>query len=165
VRRHVRGVGLGILLVGVLALVWAALLLPSMFRARLESSPIDGVRSFERSMGILASARNRKGQTPGRWIMVPRSDVTAPVGRRGRILRRRRQNFERLVAAAAVTLIAGFIPHLHWLWFVHLAFDGALGIYVSRLLRYKREELERREKVETIPSALEEPTQQSVSSL
>ena len=158
-----RGVRLGILLVGVLALVWAALLLPSMVRTRLESSPIDGVRSFERSMGILASARNRKGQTPGRWIMVPRSEVTAPVGRRGRIIRRRRQNFERLLAAAVITLLAGFIPHLHWMWFVHLAVDGALGIYVTRLLRYKREEQERREKVETLP--LEEPPAQNVSSL
>jgi hypothetical protein len=159
----VRGAGLGILLVGVLALVWAALLLPSMFRARLESSPIDGVRSFERSMGILASARTRKGQTPGRWIMVPRSDVTAPVGRRGRIIRRRRQTFERLVAAAVVTLVAGFVPHLHWMWFVHLAVDGALGIYVTRLLRYKREELERRDKVEVLPA--EEHPAQNVSSL
>lgn len=95
--------------------------------------------------------------------MVPRSDVTAPVGRRGRIIRRRRQTFERLVAAAAVTLIAGFIPHLRWMWFVHLAVDGALGIYVSRLLRYKREEQERRDKVEVLPA--EEPPAQNVSSL
>jgi hypothetical protein len=134
-----------------------------MVRTRLESSPIDGVRSFERSMGILASARKGKGQTPGRWIMVPRSDVTAPVGRRSRIIRRRRQNFQRLLVAAGVTLIAGFIPHLHWVWFVHLAIDGALGFYVSRLLRYKREERERREKVETLPA--EAPPAQNVSSL
>ena len=162
-RRHVKGVRLGIVLVGVLALVWAALLLPSMVRTRIESSPANGVRSFERSMGVLASARNRKGQTPGRWIMVPRSDVTAPVGRRSRIIRRRRQNFERLLAAAVITLLLGFVPQLRWMWFVHLAVDGALGIYVSRLLRYKREEQERREKVATLPA--EEPPTSHVSSL
>ena len=131
-----------------LAAVWAAVLLPSMFRAKLESSPIDGVRSFERSMGILANTR--KAERPGRWIMVPRSDVTAPVRRRSRVIRRRRQMFERLLAAAAITLIAGFVPALRWMWFVHLAVDGVLGIYVTRLLRYKRAEQERSEKVTDI---------------
>ncbi len=91
--------------------------------------------------------------------MVPRSDVTAPVGRRGRIIRRRRQNFERLVAAAAITLLAGFIPNLRWMWFVHVAVDGVLGMYVTRLLRYKREEMERREKVSELPTETEQPTQ------
>ena len=82
--------------------------------------------------------------------MVPRSDVTAPVGRRSRIIRRRRQYFERLVAAAVITLLLGFVPHLRWIWFVQLGVDAALGFYVTRLLRYKREELERREKVEPL---------------
>ena len=79
--------------------------------------------------------------------MVPRSDVTAPVRRRSRVVRRRRQLFERLLALAGVTFIAGFVPGLHWIWFVFLASLGALGIYVTRLLRYKREEQERVEKV------------------
>jgi hypothetical protein len=134
----------------VLALVWAAVLLPSMFRARLESSPIDGVRSFERSMGILANTRNRKAERPGRWIMVPRSEVTQPVRRRGRVIRRRRQMFERLLAFTGITFIVGFLPGLHWVWFVFLASLGALGIYITRLLRYKRDEQERAEKVTDI---------------
>jgi hypothetical protein len=133
-----------------LAAVWAAVLLPSMFRAKLESSPIDGVRSFERSMGILANTRKGKAERPGRWIMVPRSDVTAPVRRRSRVIRRRRQMFERLLAAAAITFLAGFIPQLRWMWFVHLAVDGVIGIYVTRLLGYKRAEHERTEKVTDI---------------
>jgi type III secretory pathway component EscV len=110
-------------------------------------------------MGVLASARNRKGQTPGRWIMVPRSEVTTTVGRRSRIIRRRRQNFERLLAASAITLLAGFIPHLRWIWFVHLAVDGVFGMYISRLLRYKREEQERKEKVAELPTETVEPAQ------
>lgn len=98
--------------------------------------------------------------------MVPRSDVTAPpVARRSRVIRRRRQNFERLLATAAITLLAGFIPHLRWMWFVHLAVDGVIGMYVSRLLRYKREETERREKVTALPAeSVDEPTA-NVSSL
>ena len=135
-----------------------------MFRARFESSPIDGVRSFERSMGILASARNRKGERPGRWIMVPRSEVTQPVRRRGRVIRRRRQMFERLLAVCGVTFIAGFIPGLHWIWFVFLASVGLLGIYVTRLLRYKREEQERHDKVLNLMATPEAPDQERASS-
>jgi hypothetical protein len=75
--------------------------------------------------------------------MVPRSEVTQPVRRRGRVIRRRRQNFERLVAVAGATFILGFVPALRWMWFVHLAVDGIIGFYVSRLLRWKRDELER----------------------
>jgi hypothetical protein len=157
----VRGARLGYAFVGILALVWAALLVPSMLRTKLESSPIDGVRNFERSMGVLASTRNRKQSTPGRWIMVPRSDVTQPVRRKSRVIRRRRQNFERLLAAAAITFIAGFIPALRWVWFVHLAIDGALGFYVTRLLKYKREEAERHEKVQPLTAEIEQHQQAS----
>lgn len=158
-----RGDRLGFVFVGLLALVWAALLIPSMLQTKLESSPINGVRNFERSMGILANARSRKTMSPGRWIMVPRSDVTQPVRRKSRVIRRRRQNFERLLALAGITFLAGFIPHLRWIWFVHLAVDAALGFYISRLLSYKRDERERREKVAPLPS--EETPAQQVSSL
>lgn len=131
-------------------------LLPSL-RTRLTSSPIDGVRSFERHMGILASTRNRRPAPPGRWIMVPQGDVTAPVRRRGRVIRRRRRNFERLVAAAAITFILGFVPSLRWVWFLHLAVDGALGFYVTRLLRWKHDEQERGRAVATTATTAPEP--------
>lgn len=94
-------------------------------------------------MGILASTRNRKPAPPGRWIMIPRGDVTGPVRRKSRVIRRRRQNFERLLALAAITFILGFVPAIRWIWFLHLAVDGALGFYVTRLLRWKRDEQER----------------------
>ncbi len=150
--------------VAVLALIWAMLLIPSMLRERLESSPIEGVRSFERSMGILASTRKGSGP-PGRWIMVPRSDVTQPVRRRGRVIRRRRQNFERLLAVAGATLVLGFVPALRWMFFVHLAVDAVLGLYVARLLRWKRDEEQRARVVTSLPTeqpVAEEQQRQSV---
>ena len=137
--------------VAVLALIWAMLLVPSVFRSRLASSPIDGVRSFERSMGVLASTR-KEPNPPGRWIMVPRSEVTQPVRRRGRVIRRRRQNFERLLILAGVTLVLGLVPALRWMLFVHLAVDGVIGIYVARLLRWKRDEEERARVVTPLPA-------------
>ena len=134
------------------------LLLPSILRTRLETSPVEGVRSFERSMGILANTRKAQSQhagSPGRWIMVPRSEVTQPVRRRSRVIKRRRQNFERLLVVAGITLALGFVPALRWMWFVQLGVDGMLGFYVSRLLRWKRDEEERSRVVTPLPA--EEP--------
>lgn len=149
------GLPLGTVLIIVLALVWAAVLLPSLVRSRLKSSPIDGVRSFEQAMGILAGTRTnrRKEQPSGRWIMVPRSDVTAPVRRRARVIRRRRRNFQRLLLAALATLGLAFVPDLRWMIFVHTAADLVLAGYVWRLRRWKIDE-ESRKAIETAPLAL-----------
>lgn len=126
---------LGLLVV--LAAVWAAVLLPSLVRSRVLSSPIDGVRSFEEAMGILAGTRSRRGNdASGRWVMVPR-DVTAPPRRRARVIERRRRIFTRLLAFAGITLALGFMPALRWVWFINLAADAALSLYVWRLLRLK----------------------------
>jgi hypothetical protein len=124
-----------------LALVWAIVLIPSLLRPRLQSSPVNGVRDFERRMGILASARRRQG-TSGRWIMVPKPDVTAPKRRRSRLIRKRRQTFERLLVAAAGTFVLGLIPGMHWFLLLNAAVDVGVLLYVSQLLKWKRQEHE-----------------------
>lgn len=91
-------------------------------------------------MGILASTRRRQGIS-GRWIMVPR-DVTAPKRRRSRLIRKRRQTFIRLLLLAGATLVAGLVPGLHWVLFLHLAADATLAFYVAQLLQWKRTEVE-----------------------
>ena len=65
-----------------LALAWAVVLVPSLVKPKFESSPIDGVRNFERSMGILANARHGRQQIPGRWVMVPKDLPQGPKRRR-----------------------------------------------------------------------------------
>lgn len=92
--------------------------------------------------------------------MVPRSEVTQPIRRRGRVIRRRRQNFQRLLAVAGLTLALGFVPALRWMWFVHLAIDGAIGFYIAQLLRWKRDELERQRVVTPLPAELPAEEQQ-----
>lgn len=135
---------LDILFVVLLALVWAVVLVPSIFRSRLGSSPADAVRRFERSMGILASTR--RGGTPGRWVMVPKRDGTLD-RRRQLVVRRRRQAFERLIIAAGATLILGIPSALRWVWLVHLAVDGILVGYVLWLRNQKMAERRLRERV------------------
>lgn len=125
-----------------LALAWAVVLVPSAMRPRFESSPIDGVREFERSMGILENAR-RGQRVPGRWVMVPKDLPQAPKRRRSRVVRRRRQNFVRLLSLAGLTFVLGLVPGLHVLLLAHLAVDAAIALYVLQLRRWHRAEVDR----------------------
>jgi hypothetical protein len=111
-------------------------------------------------MGILGNTRkSQEAGSPGRYIMVPRTEVTQPIRRRSRVIKRRRQNFERLLALAGITLALGFVPALRWMWFVHVGIDGIVGFYVARLLRWKRDEEERSRVVTPLPA--EEPERAS----
>ena len=114
---------------------------------------MDGVRNFERSMGILASTRYGKQQIPGRWVMVPKDLPQAPRRRRNRIIRKRRQNFLRLIVLAVGTLIIGLIPGLHILLYAHLITDLALAGYVLQLRSWAKHE----QKVVPLPSAHDTP--------
>ena len=124
-------------------------MLPSVVRSRVAASPIDGVRKFERNMGILENSRKPKPAASGRWIMIPRLPA-AQGRRRTRIIRRRRQTFLRLLAFAAATLVLGLIPVLRWLLVANLAADLALAFYVWRLIEWKKREAERARKVTVI---------------
>ena len=122
----------------VLAAIWTAVLLPSLLRSRMASSPIDGVRSFERAMGILSGNRHEKRSAgTGRWVMVP-SEVTVPQRRRSKVMQRRRKLFVRLLAATTLTLAIGFIPAVRWVWYANIACDLLLGVYIWRLLTIKK---------------------------
>ena len=111
-----------------------------MIRPRLESSPMDGVRNFERSMGILASTRYGKQQIPGRWVMVPKDLPQGPKRRRNLVIQRRRRNLLRLVIVAVSSLILGVIPGIHYFLWVNLVADVALVLYVVQLRRWHASE-------------------------
>ncbi|MHB8513504.1 MAG: hypothetical protein ACYDCC_15205 [Actinomycetota bacterium] len=122
-----------------LAAIWAAVLLPSLLRSRTATSPIDGVRSFERAMGILSGNRHAKRSAgTGRWVMVP-SEVTLPQRRRSKVMERRRKLFVRLLGAITITLAVGFIPGVRWAWYVNIACDLLFGLYIWRLLAIKKQ--------------------------
>jgi flagellar biosynthesis component FlhA len=56
------------------------------------------------------------------------------------LIRKRKQAFQRLLVAAGASFVLGLIPGLHWLLVVHLACDVGLGVYVWKLLQWKRGE-------------------------
>jgi hypothetical protein len=93
--------------------------------------------------------------------MIPRQPAAAQGRRRSRIIRRRRQNFVRLVAFAGLTLIVGLIPPLRWLLVAHLAADVALGLYVWRLIEWKKREIERARVVRPLETEPPQPIAQS----
>ena len=142
-----------------LALAWAVVLVPSLLKPRFESSPIDGVRNFERSMGILASARTGRTQIPGRWVMVPKDMQQGPKRRRNLVIQRRRRNFYRIVIVLFASLLLGVIPGLHYFLWVNLAADVGLAGYVWQLRRWHTAE----QKVVPLPAAVSsEPAEQPV---
>ena len=144
------GARLGVLIIVLLAIAWAIVLVPSLARPRFETSPIDGVRSFERSMGILANTRQDRQQVPGRWVMVPKG-IAAVVSRRQRVMLRRRRIFTRLLIAAAVTFLLGVVPALRSVWIAHVVLDAVLVGYVFQLRRWRMRELQRRRVVHRLP--------------
>lgn len=96
-------------------------------------------------MGILASTRSQAGAVPGRWIMVPSSaSAPAPRSRRNRLIRRRRQNFMRLLVVAGITGSFALVPGLHFFVLAHLAADAGLAAYVVHLRRLRSAEVARR---------------------
>lgn len=139
-----------------LALAWAVVLVPSLLKPRFESSPIDGVRNFERSMGILASARTGRTQIPGRWVMVPKDMQQGPKRRRNLVIQRRRRNFYRIVIVLFASLLLGVIPGLHYFLWVNLAADVGLAGYVWQLRRWHTAE----QKVVPLHAASPEPAEQ-----
>lgn len=135
-RTHTRGGGsLGVIVIVLLLVAWAIVLLPTFRLPRFESSPIDGVKRFEKTMGAIASTRVG-AQVPGRWVMVPSQPAQHVRRRRNRVIRRRRQNFMRLVFASGATLLLGLIPALRGLLAAHLVIDAVLAVYVMQLRRW-----------------------------
>lgn len=122
----------------ILAVLWALVLLPGAFRSR-RRSPRSTVGGFEHAMGALAHHRGSQG----REVMVPNdaNRIVTGLRSRGGVIERRRRAFTSLIGAAGTTLLlALLVGGAAWLLFTVSA--GALGAYVSLLLRFKTQRRE-----------------------
>jgi len=115
----------GILILVVIAGVWAAFLLPPLFFVRRET-PLNTTQEFTKLTSRLASVQESNG--PAR--------LPASIDRT-QVLTRRRQiliaMFVTVVATLAAAIVRGSFPLL----LVHLAADAALAWYVMMLLQIK----------------------------
>jgi Flp pilus assembly protein TadB len=122
------------LLLGLLAIMWAAFLVPAGRRR----SDARSVEDFERRMELLAQAEVHG--TSGRWIVTPRKGVRflGPRERQqARARARRRRIFVFLLEAIGMSLLIGIVPPLRVAWLVSAAFGGLLVLYVWALLVIK----------------------------
>lgn len=149
---------MAILVILVLAILWAAVLLPPILRSRSEAgaSP-GGVGDF---LGKLRSGlghgRQHEGNLPPlQPIMGPVGGPTpstpmGPVqvsGGMSPTQRRRRDVLLGLVAAAGLTFVMAFMAGSMMFWVLNLLADALLGGYVYLLLQYKARQAERNQKV------------------
>jgi hypothetical protein len=148
-----RGLGEGFLTVFfliALAILWVAVLVPAMLRARA-STPLSSTQRFRARMDLIAPP----GPRAGRWIVVlngagnGKSSSILRAQRHARSVRRRRRFLVLLVLAAVGTLAAAFARRGGW-WEVHAAVDAGLVLYVGILVAAKRRHTERRAKVRTL---------------
>lgn len=120
------------LFLAVLAIIWAAFLLPSDGR---RTSPTTEIAEFEKKLDLLADTEGE-----GRWVVAPGKGMRfmSPRAReRQRILERRRQVLTLLVEATTITFVIGLIPPLRVFWIITSAFGVALFGFVWMLVRLK----------------------------
>ena len=161
---------MGVVVLIVLAAVWAAFLLPPILRARSEHRPSGSITDFRKQLHVLA--RTSPGATgrssmhhvaPGRVVPIrPRPAVAAPagplrLGRSRQSVKRRRDIFVGLLVAMAGSLVLGFLPPLRALWAVHVGLDLLFAGYVAALIYLRNLAAERDLKVRFLPAAAPEP--------
>ncbi len=154
----------------VLAVIWAAVLIPPMLRARAEARPADSIGHFRRQLHVLQrTAPSVLGATsaapfPGRAVSVPSAafrhvpPARAPHGyspeaaRRARTLKRRRDVLFTLLSAMGATLVLGLLPPLRALLGLHVVLDLLFVGYVALLIRARNAAAEREMKLRFLPA-------------
>lgn len=129
----------------ILALIWAAALLPPFLRSRMEGSPADSVGRFRRRLRVLESAAPGAAAV-ARDPLAPRAHRMpaswATEARRLRRLRRRQRVAMSMLAVMGATLVVGLVPSMRLVLAAHVAADLAFFLYVALLLRARNDEVE-----------------------
>ena len=164
----------------ILAIVWAVFLLPQLFRARAERSS-DSIGNFRHQLSVLerttpAASRSVTqlrpvsgprppvtGSSPARGRHVapgprqaaaaPRPAAPRPGTASGRALarKRRRDVFCGLLVAMGATLVLSLIPSLRMMLVLHVVVDLVFAAYVALLVRARNVAAERELKVRFLP--------------
>jgi hypothetical protein len=145
----------------ILAILWAAVLVPPALRARAESSPVDSIGSFRRQLrilqrvapGVTSPVRPSPAlQSPPVMVMGTVRSATASARRaQSRVQKRRRDILFGLLAAMGGSLLLGFVPPLRVMWGLHVALDVVFVAYVALLVHLRNLALEQEMKVRFLP--------------
>jgi hypothetical protein len=149
----------------ILAVIWAAVLIPPLLGARAEGRPADSIGDFRRQLSVLRRAAPASMPPAHTMTNVVPFTVPQPAAavresaRRRRTLKRRRDVFYALLSAMGGTLLLGMVPGMHVLLGLHLVLDAVFAGYVALLLRVRNEAAERDMKVRFLPQASHGPEQ------
>jgi hypothetical protein len=150
----------------ILAIIWAAVLIPPRLRARAEGRPADSIAGFRRHLGVLQRTGPHAAlppvvgaygitqlRRPSAAAVVPSfSAASLADARRQRTQARRREVFMGLVISMGATLVLGFLPNLQVFFMLHLALDVLFLGYVALLVHLKGLATERTAKVRYLPT-------------
>jgi hypothetical protein len=144
----------------ILAVIWAAVLIPPVLGARAEGRPADSIGDFRRQLHVLrraapvgvpaANTLASYGSAP--FVAAPRTQSRQDAARR-RTVKRRRDVFYALLSSMAGTLVLGMLPGLHVLLGLHVVLDALCLAYVGMLIRMRNQAAEREMKVRFLPHA------------
>jgi hypothetical protein len=138
----------------ILAVIWAAVLLPPYLQNRSESRPADSISSFQRQLSVLERRSGMINPALQREVREVRAYATPiPAYRLSRAdaKKRRRDVFFTLAGAAGVTFFMAVLlggP----VWGLHLLCDLLLAGYVVLLMQIQQRQLERAAKVRYLPN-------------
>ncbi len=143
----------------ILAVIWAAVLLPPYLQNRSESRPADSISSFQRQLSVLEHrshvvAQPARGRTIGAPLVQPVSRYAPAYDgmrmSRSEAKKRRRDILFTLAGAAGLTFMMALVlggP----VWMLQLLCDALLGGYVFLLVQIQQRSLERDAKVRYLP--------------
>ncbi|MEY2433610.1 MAG: hypothetical protein QOC92_3335 [Acidimicrobiaceae bacterium] len=142
----------------ILAVIWAAVLLPPYLQNRSESRPADSISSFQRQLSVL----ERRSV-----IVNPALQRSAPAGHRQAVSaalrlsrneakKRRRDVLFTLAGAAGLTFLMALMLGGS-VWGLQLICDVLLAAYVVLLAQTQQRVVERDDKVRYLPSRTARP--------
>jgi hypothetical protein len=148
----------------ILAVIWAAVLIPPLLGARAEGRPADSIGDFRRQLSVLRRAAP-VGMPPAQslaaygtvpFVPAPRTQSRHDAVRR-RTVKRRRDVFYALVASMGGTLVLGLMPGLRVMLGLHVILDALFVAYVALLVRMRNAAAEREMKVRFLPHTASAP--------
>lgn len=143
----------------ILAVLWAAVLIPPLFKARTERRRGDSIGDFSYRLGVIGRTG---GFTPSRPAPPAPMSLAGTMGApgprpgaapRGMTVaqRRRRDVLVGLFAAVSVTFVAALLTGSTMVWGLQLLVDALLVTYVVLLVRMRTLAAEQRAKVRYLP--------------
>jgi hypothetical protein len=128
----------------ILAIVWAVFLIPQVVRARTERGPADSVGAFRNQLSVLERTSPSVWGRPARPVH--------PTASKAQIAKRRRDVLTALLVAMTVTLVQAILFDVQMMLYAHLLFDALFVAYIVLLARFRTLAVERDAKVRYLPA-------------